>query len=67
MPSKGIRKYVIVDPQLNKWAESNYPNHSMSFFFNAFLRNFKEAHDHTPLDYAKVGAEALREEMVVIK
>jgi len=58
-----IRKQIELDEENVDWFFATYGNASLSWVLNLLLLKFREAHTHTPTDYAKIGAEALKEEL----
>ncbi len=43
-----------------EWFESHYPEGSFSWILSMLLSEFRIANEQTPQDYAKAGAEAIK-------
>lgn len=63
MARETIRRYIDIDKEDAEWFDSQYPRGSMVGIVTLLLRKFREAHDRTPQDYARIAAEALAEDM----
>ncbi len=62
-----IRKTVELRKEDVDWFDETYSgvtnNASLSWVLSLMLEHFREVHEHTPSDYAKMGAEELKKRL----